>query len=261
MRLAGALLSQAVWAHLLLIDDPLKDMEEARSENVRHSLHEWYSSVAYTRLQPDGAIVLIQTRWHHDDLAGWLLREHGDEGWDVLNMPAIAETDGDGRMEGEALWPERFSAETLRSIKVAVGGSTWAALYQQRPSAAEGEVFKREWWKRYSELPPFSRIVQSWDTAFKTGQQNDYSACTTWGEAKNGFYLLDCWKGREEFPAMKRRVATSADEWKPNAILVEDKASGQSLIQELKQSTRFPVAIKSSTDKLPCVRTCCESAD
>ena len=124
-------------ANLLLIDDPLKDMEEARSENVRHSLHEWYSSVAYTRLQPDGAIVLIQTRWHHDDLAGWLLREHGDEDWDVLSMPAIAETDGDGRKEGTALWPERFSEETLRSIKVAVGGATWSALYQQRPTAAE----------------------------------------------------------------------------------------------------------------------------
>ena len=238
-------------AHLLLIDDPIKDMDEARSENVRRSLHEWYSSVAYTRLQPEGAIILIQTCWHYDDLAGWLMREHPDENWHVLSMPAIAETDGDGRKEGDALWPQRFSVETLRSIKVAVGGSTWASLYQQRPSAAEGEVFKREWWQRYGELPQFSRIVQSWDTAFKSGQQNDYSVLTTWGEAKNGFYLLDCWKGRVEFPELKRRVAASADEWKPHVILIEDKASGQSLIQELKQATRFPVlAVKVDTDKL-----------
>ena len=134
-------------ADLFLIDDPLKDAEEARSENVRHALQEWYQNVAYTRLQPGGALVLIQTRWHFDDLAGWLLCEHPEENWDVLNLPAIAEADGDGRREGEPLWPSKFSAEILAAIKTGVGGATWAALYQQRPAAAEGEVFKREWWK------------------------------------------------------------------------------------------------------------------
>jgi predicted phage terminase large subunit-like protein len=239
-------------ADLLVIDDPIKDADEARSENVRHALHEWYSSVAYTRLQPGGAVIIIQTRWHESDLAGWLLKEHPEENWDVLSLPAIAECDWGDRREGEALWPERFTAEMLASIKMAVGGAAWAALYQQRPTAAEGEVFKREWWQRYTEFPPkFKRIVQSWDTAFKTGQTNDYSVGTTWGEAENGFYLLDLWKGRAEFPALKRQVAALAKEWKPNAILVEDKASGQSLIQELKQSTPFPVmAIKVDTDKL-----------
>lgn len=238
-------------ADLLLIDDPLKDADEARSENIRHALQEWYQSVAYTRLQPDGALVLIQTRWHFDDLAGWLLREHPEENWDILNLPAIAEAEGDGRREGEALWPSRYSAATLAAIKVGVGGATWAALYQQRPTAAEGEVFKREWWKRYTEIPKFRRIVQSWDTAFKTGAENDYSVCTTWGEAENGFYLLHLWRGRCEFPELKRRVATLADEWRPNVILIEDKASGQSLIQELRESTRFAVRpIKVDTDKL-----------
>ncbi len=239
-------------ADLLLVDDPLKDADEARSENIRHSLHEWFGSVAYTRLQPQGAIVLIQTRWHHDDLAGWLLREHGDEGWNVLSLPAIAEVDGDGRREGEALWPRRFSAEALRGIRAAVGGSAWSALYQQRPSAVEGEIFKREWWKRYTELPPkFRRIVQSWDTAFKTGKENDFSVCTTWGESENGFYLLDRWSARCEFPELKRKVTALAQEWRPNVVLVEDKASGQSLIQELQASTRFPVlAIKVDSDKV-----------
>jgi len=238
-------------ADLLLIDDPLKDADEARSENVRHALQEWYGSVAYTRLQPGGALVLIQTRWHFDDLAGWLLREHPEENWDILNLPAIAEVDGDGRREGEALWPSRYSAETLASIKVGIGGAAWASLYQQRPTAAEGEVFKREWWRRYVDIPKFGRIVQSWDTAFKTGSENDYSVCTTWGEADNGYYLLHLWKGRCEFPELKRRVSALADEWRPNVILVEDKASGQSLIQELQQSTRFAVRpIKVDTDKL-----------
>lgn len=238
-------------AHLLLIDDPIKDMEEARSENVRRTLHDWYSSVAYTRLQAGGAIVIIQTRWHHDDLAGWLLREHPEENWEVLNLPAIAEADGDGRKEGEALWPEHFSAEFLQGVKTGAGGAVWAALYQQRPTAAEGEVFKREWWQRYSELPPFRRIVQSWDTAFKTGSENDYSVCTTWGQTKTGYYLLHAWRGRVEFPQLKRQLVTLAQEWKPSAILIEDKASGQSLIQELKHGSPYPIlAIKVDKDKL-----------
>lgn len=105
--------------------------------------------------------------------------------------------------------------------------------------------------KTATALPPLKRIIQSWDTAFKSGAQNDYSVGTTWGEAENGFYLLDRWKGRCEFPELKRRVAASAAEWKPSAILIEDKASGQSLIQELKQSTPFPVlAVKVDTDKI-----------
>ena len=238
-------------AHLLLIDDPIKDMEEARSENVRRTLHDWYSSVAFTRLQPGGAVVIIQTRWHHDDLSGWLLREHPEENWEVLNLPAIAEADGDGRKEGEALWPEQYPVKTLEGIRTGIGGATWAALYQQRPTAAEGEVFKREWWQRYSELPQLRRIVQSWDTAFKTGSENDYSVCTTWGETKTGYYLLHAWRGRVEFPQLKRQVGALAEEWKPAAILVEDKASGQSLIQELKQGTRFPILpIKVDKDKL-----------
>lgn len=130
--------------------------------------------------------------------------------------------------------------------------SAWSALYQQRPSAVEGEIFKREWWKRYSELPPkFRRIIQSWDTAFKTGKENDFSVCTTWGEAEDGFFLLDRWAARCEFPELKRKVTAFAQEWRPNVILVEDKASGQSLIQDLQASTRFPVlAIKVDSDKV-----------
>jgi predicted phage terminase large subunit-like protein len=228
-------------ADLLLIDDPLKDYEEARSEVTRRALYEWYAGVAYTRLQPGAAIVLISTRWHEDDLAGRLLRQSGGEGWEVLNLPAIAEKDESFRRAGEALWPGRFPLQILEQTRRVLGGAVWAALYQQRPSAAEGGVFKRQWWASYREPPHFNRIVQSWDTAYKSGSENDFSVCTTWGVAENGYYLLSCWRGRLEFPALKRQMVLLASEYSPTVILVEDKASGQSLIQELKYETALPI--------------------
>jgi predicted phage terminase large subunit-like protein len=239
-------------AHLLLIDDPLKDAEEAGSATTRRSLQTWYSTVAFTRLMPKAAVVLIQTRWHEDDLAGWLIREHGDEGWQVVSLPAIAEQDDGFRREGDALWASRYPVEALKRIRAQIGGAAFASLYQQRPAAAEGRIFKREWWQRYSGEPPdFSRIVQSWDTGFKTGAENDYSACTTWGEAKDGYYLLHTWKGRVEFPELKRLVVSFAREWNPNAVLVEDRASGQSLIQELAYDSPIPVLpVKVDSDKV-----------
>ena len=238
-------------AHLLLIDDPLKDLDEARSQVTRRSLHDWYSSVAYTRLQPGAAIVLISTRWHEDDLAGRLLREPGGEGWDVLSLPAIAETDESFRRAGEALWPEKFPLEELERIRRDIGGATWASLYQQRPAAAEGTVFKRGWWRSYRELPACKRIVQSWDTAFKAGSQSDYSVCSTWGVLEKAYYLLSLWRGRVDFPALKRLVGSLGREWNPSAILVEDAASGQSLIQELRHESSLPIIpVKIDRDKI-----------
>ena len=239
-------------AHLLIIDDPLKDYAEANSEIVRRALYDWYSAVAYTRLAPNGAIVLIQTRWHEDDLAGRLLANNFGDDWEVLSLPAIAEHDESFRREGEALWPRRFGLVELEKIRSAVGGRAWASLYQQRPAAAEGAIFKRDWWQFYP--PPLTvalnRIVQSWDTAFKRGTENDFSVCTTWGVAENGFYLLHLWRRRVEFPELKRVLASLAEQWKPNAILIEDKASGQSLIQELKLSTALPIIpVRVDSDK------------
>ena len=236
-------------ADLLILDDLLKNAEEARSEAVRRLLYEWYTSVARTRLQPDGAIVLISTRWHEDDLAGRLLGQGGED-WYVVSLPAIAEVNESFRRAGEALWPEKFSLEALEQIRREIGGAAFASLYQQRPAAAEGAVFKREWWRYYRETPPFKRVVQSWDTAFKTGAENDFSACTTWGVADNGYYLLWFWRGKVEFPELKRRMKWLADEWKPVQILVEDKGSGQSLVQELKYESALPIIpIKVDSDK------------
>jgi predicted phage terminase large subunit-like protein len=234
---------------LLLIDDPLKDREEANSETVRKALHEWFASVAYTRLMPGGAIIIIQTRWHEDDLAGWLLREHASENWEILNLPAIAEQDEGFRKEGEALWPEKFPIQALNRIREAIGDAAWASLYQQRPAAAEGAIFKRSWWRSYRERPKFSQILQSWDTAFKKGAENCFSVCTTWGWAENGYYLLSVWRGRVEFPELRRVLIAQAEEWKPHAILVEDRASGQSLLQELKSTALPVIGVKVDSDK------------
>jgi predicted phage terminase large subunit-like protein len=239
-------------AHLLIIDDPLKDYQEASSETTRKALYDWFTSVAYTRLAPGGAIVLVQTRWNEDDLAGRLLRSNDSERWEVLSLPAVAESDESFRRQGEALWPDRFPLPDLDSIRRVIGERAFVSLYQQRPTAAEGAIFKRDWWRFYSSpiTVSWTRIVQSWDTAYKTGTENDFSVCTTWGVSETGYYLLHVWRERVEFPELKRVVASLAEQWMPNAILVEDKASGQSLLQELKISTALPIiTVKVDSDK------------
>jgi predicted phage terminase large subunit-like protein len=207
--------------------------------------------VLYTRRTPDAGIIVVQTRWHYDDLAGWLLREHPEENWDILNLPAIADADEGWRKAGDPLWPERFDLAELEATKKILGTAGWSALYQQRPVPEEGAIFKLEWWQRYDEAPEFDQIIFSADTAFKAGASNDYSVITVWGVAKNGFYLLHLWRARAEFPQLKRQLETMAAEWHPNVVLIEDKASGQSLIQELKQSGRLPIRpVKVDADKV-----------
>jgi len=234
-------------ASFLGIDDPLKNRLEADSETIRESCKRWFTQSLYTRMEPDpktgkpGAIVVTSTRWHEDDLTGWLLREQAFMGWVVVSFPAIAEEDEEFRKEGEALWPERFPLAGLTEAKE-LDPAGFIAGYQQRPTAAEGGIFKRNWWGKYSgELPRFKRVFQSWDTAFKAKTSNDYSVCTTWGDTGRDLYLLDAWRGRAEFPALCVQANTIAARFTPNAVLVEDRASGQSLIQELKKTTKLPV--------------------
>ena len=239
---------------ILICDDPIKDAEQANSEVYRKKLWEWYTSTLATRCQPGGGILIIQTRWHEDDLAGRLVAHQKQEGatqWEIINYPAIAEKDELHRKEGEALHPERYSLAALKAIMVDLGSRVWNALFQQRPSAMEGTIFKREWWQFYRETPTFKRIIQSWDTAFKKGEDNDFSVCTTWGEAVNGFYLIDRWSQKVEFPELSRAVKAQNEKHKPNVILIEDKASGQSIIQALKKESSLTIlAIKVDTDKV-----------
>lgn len=236
-------------ASFLILDDLIKDAAEANSEATCRSTIDWIQNVAFTRLTPTGRVLAVGTRWSERDPLGWLLQQAG---WTVLHLPAFAQAnDPLGRKPGEALWPSQFPVEVLEQIKRDIGSRNFQCLYQGNTSAASGTIFKREWFRRYQTLPAkFSRILQSWDTGFKTGATNDYSVGITIGEAQTGFYVLNLVRDRWGFPELKRQVALQADMWRPDEVLIEDRASGQSLIQELRLATNFPViACKADRDK------------
>jgi len=237
-------------ASLLILDDLIKDSSEANSDTICRGIVDWLQNVAFTRLTPRGRALAIATRWSERDPMGWILQQNG---WEVLHLPAFAEEPGDplGRAPGEALWPSHYPVEALEVIRGDVGPRVFQCLYQGNVSAAQGTIFKREWFRHYQQPPErFNKIVQSWDTAFKTGATNDYSVCATFGETQTGFYLLSLYRHKVEFPELKRQVAIQADLWRPSEIYVEDKASGQSLVQELKTATSFPIIpIKIDRDK------------
>ena len=242
-------------ANLFLIDDAVKSDVAAASATERKSLQSWYENVAYTRLESGGAIVVIMTRWHESDLAGWLLREHAAENWTVVSLPAVAEPgDALGRAEGEPLWPTRFGVERLARTREAIGGAAWCALYQQRPSAATGNIFRREWWRHHTPatLPPhFEEIVLSLDTAYSVKASADYSVGLVLGIGELGFFVLDLWRERCEFPELQRAVEMLHLKWKPNRILVEEKGSGMSLVQQLQTNSRLPIfPVKVDRDKV-----------
>jgi predicted phage terminase large subunit-like protein len=254
-------------ADLFIIDDPVKDQEQADSALYRRKIQDWFRAVAYTRLQKNAAIIIIMTRWHYDDLVGWLLREKKHEGWVVLSLPAIANSEKDllKRHPGEALWPEFFPLEVLGNIKQTVGTRVWNAMYQQTPIGDEGGLCDLDWFKRfdrdqYLELVDDAKnkrkkklrfVVHSWDTAFKEAQINDPSSCTVWGEDKKASYLLDRVNKRLAYPDLVKKVVSMAEKFPPDRILIEDKGSGQSLIQDLKSKTRLPIiAVQPEANKV-----------
>jgi predicted phage terminase large subunit-like protein len=235
----GGITGQA--GDLIIIDDPVKSREEANSETYREKVWDWYTDDLYTRLEPNAAMILIMTRWHEDDLAGRILKSETASDWIVINLPALAEpNDLLGRAEGQALCPDRYDEKALEKIKKVLRNS-FSALYMGRPTALEGDIFKREWWRYYRALPLEGKVIQSWDTAFKDKKENDYSVCTTWLFSKTGVYLIDVWRGKVLFPELKKKVIQLAHKYKPAEIDIEDKASGISLFQELKRKTRLPI--------------------
>lgn len=242
---------------VLLIDDPVKNREEALSDTTKSAVWDWYTSTAYTRLTPGGAVVLIMTRWTTDDLAGKLLEEmdNGGDQWDVLKLPAVATEDEEFRKEGDALWEGQYTVEQLEGIKKAVSPSDWSSLYQQEPVIEGGAIFKLDWWQYYKggshKGIQFDRVIQSWDTAFKRTSRSDWSCCMTVGVTKEAVYVLDLWRGRVEFPELRKKAMELHKRWNPHGILIEDKASGQSLIQELKRNTLMPIIpMKVDGDKI-----------
>ena len=176
-------------ADILLIDDPFKDREEADSELRRQRVWDWYTSTAYTRLMPGGAIVLINTRWHDDDLSGRLIEAQGDGGdqWEILSLPAINEHD-------EALWPEWYPMERLEQIRAVLPARDWNSLYQQNPIPDEGEYFKGAWFQEYDSLPPGLRMYGASDYAVTDGA-GDYTEHGVAGvDASGNLYIADWWR-------------------------------------------------------------------
>lgn len=238
-------------ADLGLIDDPFKDRAEADSKAIRDKVWNWYTSTFYTRLMPGAAIILCMTRWHENDLAGRLLVEmkKGKEQWEVINLPAICESpDVLGRLEGDALWEAWYPKDTLRQIETTVGTYDWLSLYQQRPASEKGNIFKKTWWKYYREIPKFDFKLQSWDTAFKDKEENDFCVCQTWGylgavDGLNfpGYYLIDRFKRKMTYPDLKKRVVIESIKHNPDEIIIEDKASGQSIVQDLQQENTLTI--------------------
>ena len=244
-------------ADLLEIDDPVKSAEEAYSETYRERAWDWYRSTAYTRLEPGGAIILIMTRWHEDDLAARILAHRGEdqEAWEVVSLPALAEA-GDvlGRTEGEPLWPRRYPLSALREIQESIGPYWWQALYQQRPAPPEGSLFKKEWWRFYADRDrpqTFDQVLQSWDMAFKDTKDSSYVVGQVWGNVGARIYLLDQARERMDFSRTLEAVEGLSARW-PEAVLklVEDKANGPAVISALQLKVPGLVPVKPQGGKL-----------
>ena len=226
----------------VVIVDDYSDKENSQSPVQREKAWEWFRENVLTRLNPDnGRLICIQTRWAEDDLAVCLIKA----GAELLEYPAVR--------DGESLWPEKWTTEGLESRRRELGPRIFDLQYQGVVRPAEGNIFHREWW-RYSSaaepLPSPNLIVLSLDTAFKTGQDRDYSVATVWALCKNGHYLLYMWRDRVEFPQLVKEVVRLHKVWKAKYVLIEDSGSGQSLIQHLKQESRLPVVpVKAIGDK------------
>lgn len=179
-------------AHILVIDDPVKDQEQADSETYREAVKDWYTSTAYTRLMPGGGVLVVMTRWHEDDLAGWLLEEekNGGDKWEVIRYPAIAEEDEPHRKAGEALHPDRYPLPKLKQIEKAVGPRVWSALYQQRPSPAEGSMFKKTWFTIVDAAPADAIRVRYWDKAGTAGG-GAFTAGVAMSRTPQGIYYIE----------------------------------------------------------------------
>jgi predicted phage terminase large subunit-like protein len=261
-------------ANVFIIEDPIKNAEQANSPAQRESLWTWFQSVAFTRLEPGAAIIVMGARWHEDDVTGRLLAS--GEPWEVVRLPAIAEDDDLlGRLPGEALWPERYSVEDLEAIKRTVGSYVWAALYQQSPVPVGGNIIQRSWFRYWqpkdSDFPPvrvrlpdgsvieqhavtlpeLDELVQSWDLSFKESTSSDYVVGQVWGFKKADRYLLDQDRARMDFPKTLQAFRQLTAKW-PRATrkLVEEKANGAALIASLNHEIPGIIPINPTIDKV-----------
>ena len=226
-------------ANLCIIDDPVSE-QDALSPTALDNIYEWYTSGPRQRLQPGGAIIIVMTRWSIRDLTAKVLQKQAEGGadkWEVVEFPAIfPDTD-------KVLWPEFWSREELEGVRASIPVAKWNAQYLQNPTAEEGAIVKRDWWNVWDsdEPPTCSYIIQSYDTAFTKSERSDYSAITTWGVFhpddgdEAAIILLDAEKGRWEFPELKDAALRLYGEYEPDLVLIEQKASGTPLTQDLRK--------------------------
>jgi predicted phage terminase large subunit-like protein len=224
---------------LVIIDDPHSE-QTAMSNSGFDDAWEWYTGGPRQRLQPGGSIVLVQTRWSEKDMTGQLLRSMAKDPladqWEVVELPAIFDND-------EPCWPEFWSIEDLTAVRASIPPSKWNAQYQQNPTGEENAIIPRDWWKRWERdvVPQLEYVIQSYDTAFSKRETADFSAITTWGVFRPdeggppNLILLDSKKGRWDFPELKEKAYEAYGYWDPDTVIVEAKASGTPLTDELRQ--------------------------
>ena len=243
--IGGALAGRG--ADLFIIDDPHSE-QDAMSDKALEEAYEWYMAGPRQRLQPGGAIVIVMTRWNKKDLTGRLTKkmaqDEGADQWKIIEFPAILPS-------GKPLWESFWKLEELEGIKASVSPSKWAAQYMQRPTGEGISIIPKEWFNIWEEEKPpkCQYLIQSYDTAFLKSERADFTAITTWGvfypEGKIGeeiysgdeahLILIDCIKERFDFPELKNEALRLYDYWEPDTVIIEAKASGIPLVQELRR--------------------------
>ncbi len=246
-----------VHAHVIIVDDPLNPKQAASDAELK-TANDWIAKTLSTRkvdkeLTP---MILIMQRLAEDDCAGVLLSKFAsnkhiclpcDDSWPILPKNLVKYY----KENGGLLDPRRLNRAVLKDYQIVLGTFGYAGQFGQQPVPEGGGIFKKDWLKFYERLPgKFERIVQSWDTAFKTGEDNDFSAGTVWGETRNKeYYLLEVLRGKWMFTELEAKIQEFYQRWRPVAVLVEDKASGQSIIQNLKSRTSLPIIPIKDTQK------------
>jgi predicted phage terminase large subunit-like protein len=237
-------------AKILIIDDPVKNAEQANSVTYREKAKDWYKSTAFTRLEPDGAVILIQTRWHEDDLGGWLLSEFEDD-WTIINFPAINDN-------GEALWPDRYNINRLNEIKRTVGEYWFNAMYQQTPQPAEGGILKRSWIQYYDPKTNYEfnnsilTVYTGWDLAISQKETADYTcSCTAKYNPKSGnLFIVDWTQEHLTFPEQQQEVLKIQRRYNAAMIGIEVNAYQEALPQSLKQHMLPITGVRRISDKV-----------
>lgn len=259
--------------HLLIVDDPVKNREDAESPRMMEKLRDWYTSTLYTRLEPNvGAIVVIQTRWSENDLIGQLLEsevnvsEKGRENWTILDLPAISEDLSDRPMlpehcniipdwreePGVALCPQRYDIDDLERIREAIGSRDFASLYQQRPAPEGGNMFDPNWWQYWSHdtlMPEFQRIMLSVDCTFTDAKNSDYVVGMVVAQAGNSFYVLDMAREKLDVVGTMAMISRMYKRHNLSGTIIELAASGYAVYQMMQKRVPGLIGFKPEKSK------------